>query len=137
MFYKKIFFLSFVLFFCTVNGIKASTRELPEQFYTPKTSFLEKILSFKGLKTKLFLSKENYIIPVQGSIFSDNGQEMLKSNDSLFLLIQRTGVVYILDAVVDSGKTYSFHRLDHTININYNIDANNFLYHIKNGTLFH
>ena len=129
MFYKKIFFLSFVLFFCTVNGIKASTRELPEQFYTPKTSFLEKILSFKGLKTKLFLSKENYIIPVQGSIFSDNGQEMLKSNDSLFLLIQRTGVVYILDAVVDSGKTYSFHRLDHTININYNIDANNFLYH--------
>jgi hypothetical protein len=128
MFYKKNLFLIFFLLFSRVNGVKASTRDLPEQFYTPKTAFLDKILSFRDLKTKIFLSKSNYIIPAEGTIFSDNGQELLKTNDSLFVLIERTGVVYFLEQVVDTSKNYIFHRLDHTININYNIDANNFLY---------
>lgn len=128
MSYKKIIFLIILALFSNHATLDAQTRDLPAQFYTPRNPFLDKIISIKDLKTKISLSNSNFIIPVAGTIFSENGQELLKSNDSLLLLIERTGMVYCLDPVTDTSKNYSFHRLDRTININYNIGANNFLY---------
>lgn len=128
MFYKKIILFSVLAIFSNHATLIAQTRDLPAQFYSSRTPFLDKILSIKDLKTKISLSNSNYIIPVAGTIFSENGQELFKSNDSLLILIERTGMVYCLDPVTDTSKNYSFHRLDRTININYNIGANNFLY---------
>ena len=118
MFYKKIILFFLLGLISKSEVITAQSRDLPEQFSTPKTPFLSKIIGFKNLKTKIFLSTTNLIVPTTGTIFFDNVQEIIKSNDSVFVLLERTGVVYSLDPVVDSANSYSFHRLDHTININ-------------------
>jgi len=128
MFYKNIILFCLLGLISNTQIITAQSRDLPDHFSTPKTPFLSKIVGFKSLKTKIFLSTNNLIVPTTGTIFFDNVQEIIKSNDSVFVLLERTGVVYRLDPVVDSANSYSFHRLDHTININYNIEANNFLY---------
>ena len=128
MIYKKYLFLSIFSLFTIATVIHGQNTDLPNQIFIPKTPFLNKILSLKDLKTKIFLSPSNIIIPTTGTIFSGTVQELIKSNDSVFILLERSGVVYLLDPVLDSNKTYGFHRLDHTININYNIEANNFLY---------
>ena len=127
MIYKKYLFLSIFSLFTIATVIHGQNTELPNQIFIPKTPFLNKILSLKDLKTKIFLSPSNIIIPTTGTIFSGTVQELIKSNDSVFILVERSGVVYLLDPVLDSNKTYGFHRLDHTININYNIEDNNFL----------
>ena len=46
--------------------------------------------------------------------------------DFQYVLISQTGVIYQLEDKQDS--TYSFHRIDATININYNIASNNFVW---------
>jgi hypothetical protein len=128
MFYKKIYLLIIFALFSKISILKGQNRELPDHFYTSKTPFLTKIITTKDLKTKVTISRDNAIVPANGTIFFDNSQELIKSNDSVFVLLTRTGIVYLLDPVADTSQYYSFHRLDHTININYNIGANNFLY---------
>ena len=128
MLYKNILLFIVLGLFSKISILEAQNRELPAQFYTSKTSFLAKIITAKDLKTKITISRDNAIIPVTGTLFFDNSQELIKSNDSVFLLITRSGIVYLLDPVSDTSQNYSFRRLDHTININYNIGANNFLY---------
>jgi hypothetical protein len=44
----------------------------------------------------------------------------------LYLLISQTGVIYELEDKADT--IYTFHRIDNTININYNIASNNFVW---------
>jgi hypothetical protein len=128
MFYKKIILIIIFALFSKISILEAQNRELPAQFYTSKTPFLTKIITTKDLKVKVTISRDNAIVPAKGTIFFDNSQELIKSNDSVFVLLTRTGIVYLLDPIADTSQSYSFHRLDRTININYNIGANNFLY---------
>jgi hypothetical protein len=55
-----------------------------------------------------------------------NGQELIKTKEKLYLLISQTGVIYELEDKADT--IYTFHRIDNTININYNIASNNFVW---------
>jgi hypothetical protein len=118
----------FTLFFTLVFILRtnAALKELPEHFTITKTAFLEKIMSLSGLETKIYLSKLNEIIPMEGTIFKLNGQELIKTNEHLYVLISQTGIIYQLEDKQDSS--YSFHRIDATININYNIASNNFVW---------
>jgi len=118
----------FILFFTLVFILRANAalKELPEHFIITKSAFLDKITSLQGLETKIYLSKQNEIIPMEGTIFKFNGQELIKTNEHLYVLISQTGVIYQLEDKQDSS--YSFHRIDATININYNIASNNFVW---------
>lgn len=118
----------FTLFFTLVFILRtnAALKELPEHFTITKTAFLEKIMSLSGLETKIYLSKLNEIIPMEGTIFKLNGQELIKTNEHIYVLISQTGIIYQLEDKQDSS--YSFHRIDATININYNIASNNFVW---------
>ena len=118
----------FILFFTLVFILRANAAlsALPEHFTITKSAFLDKITSLQGLETKIYLSKQNEIIPMEGTIFKFNGQELIKTNEHLYVLISQTGVIYQLEDKQDS--TYSFHRIDATININYNIASNNFVW---------
>jgi len=118
----------FILFFTLVFILRANATllELPEHFKISNNAFLDKIMSLPGLETKIFLSKQNEIIPIEGTIFKFNGQELIKTNENLYILIAQSGVIYQLEDKQDS--TYSFHRIDATININYNIASNNFVW---------
>ena len=125
---KYVKSIIFILFFTLVFILRAnaSLKELPEHFTISNNPFLDKIMSLQGLETKIFLSKQNEIIPIEGTIFKFNGQELIKTNEELYVLISQTGVVYQLENKQDS--TYSFHRIDATLNINYNIASNNFVW---------
>ncbi|MEY3193437.1 MAG: hypothetical protein RI982_1219, partial [Bacteroidota bacterium] len=118
----------FTIFLSLVFIIRANAAiiQLPEHFKITNSPFLDKITSIQDLECKVFLSKQNEIIPVDGTIFKMNGQELIKTKEKLYLLISQTGVIYQLEDKVDSS--YSFHRIDNTININYNIACNNFVW---------
>ena len=118
----------FILFFTLVFILRANAalKELPEHFKVSNSPFLDKITSLKDLECKLLLSKNNKIIPSEETIFKNNGQELIKTKESLYLFISQTGFIYQLEAKQDSA--YTFHRIDATININYNIDCNNFIW---------
>ncbi len=124
--YAKSILLSIFIFLVFILRANASLKELPEHFTISNNPFLDKIMSLQGLETKIFLSKQNEIIPMEGTIFKFNGQELIKTNEELYVLISQTGVVYQLENKQDS--TYSFHRIDATLNINYNIASNNFVW---------
>ena len=118
----------FIIFLSLVFILRANAAiiQLPEHFKVTGSPILDKITSLQDLECKVFLSKQNEIIPVDGTIFKINGQELIKTKERLYLLISQTGVVYQLEDKVDSS--YTFHRIDKTININYNIASNNFVW---------
>jgi len=118
----------FTIFISLAFILRANTsfKELPEHFTITSSPFLDKITSFKDLECKVFLTKQNIIIPTEGTIFKTNGQELIKTKENLYLFISQTGVIYQLEDKLDA--TYSFHRIDVTVNFNYNIDCNNFVW---------
>ena len=122
---KSITFTIFILLVFMLRA-NATIIQLPEQFTITNNPFLDKITSINDLECKVFLSKQNEMIPIEGTIFKMNGQELIKTKESLYLFISQTGVIYQLEGKVDS--TYSFRRIDATININYNIASNNFVW---------
>lgn len=122
---KTLVFSIFILLVFFLRA-SASTIDLPEQFKITNNPFLDKITSFKDLEYKVLLSKQNRIIPVEQTLFKINGQEVIKTKDELYILISQTGVIYKMVEKQDS--VYTFKRIDATININYNIDCNNFIW---------
>ncbi|MFA9205188.1 MAG: hypothetical protein ACEQR6_00780 [Burkholderiaceae bacterium] len=104
----------------------AAIIQLPEHFTITSSPFLDKIMSLPGLETRIFLSKKNEIIPLEGTILKMNGQELIRTNETLYILISQSGVIYQLEGKLNSS--YSFHRIDATVNINYNIASNNFVW---------
>jgi len=124
--YVKSIIFSIVFTLVFNLSANAALLELPDQFTITKNSFLDKIMGLPGLETKIFLSKQNEIIPMGETIFKMNWQQLIKTNEDLYILISQTGVVYQLKNKQDS--TYTFHRIDATININYNIASNNFVW---------
>ena len=122
---KSILFTIFISIAFILRA-NAAIIQLPEHFKVTGSPFLDKITSLQDLECKVFLSKQNEIIPVDGTIFKMNGQELIKTKEKLYLLISQTGVIYQLEDKVDSS--FTFHRIDNTININYNIASNNFVW---------
>jgi hypothetical protein len=95
-------------------------------FTVPKSPLLSKLLSLSDLNTTISLSKEADIIPLKGSILAPNGQELIKQGKDLYVIIEQTGFVYKLNAY--DSATCIFIRLDHTVNLNYNIDCKTFFH---------
>ena len=124
--YAKSIIFTIFIYLAFILSANAAIIQLPERFKITNSPFLDKITSIQDLECKVFLSKQNEIIPVEGTIFIFNGQELIKTKEKLYLLISQTGVIYQLEDRVDSS--YSFHRIDNTININYNIASNNFIW---------
>jgi hypothetical protein len=59
-------------------------------------------------------------------VIAANGQLLLKQGDAIFILIRQTGFVYKL--IQSDAVQCVFKRIDHTVNLNYNIDCKNFIY---------
>jgi hypothetical protein len=124
--YAKYIIFTIFISLAFILRANAAINQLPERFKITNSPFLDKITSIQDLECKVFLSKQNEIIPVEGTIFIFNGQELIKTKEKLYLFISQTGVIYELEDKVDSS--YSFHRIDATININYNMASNNFVW---------
>jgi hypothetical protein len=124
--YAKSLLFTIFISLAFILSANAAIIQLPERFKITNSPFLDKITSIQDLECKVFLSKQNEIIPVEGTIFIFNGQELIKTKEKLYLFISQTGVIYELEDRVDTS--YTFRRIDKTININYNIASNNFVW---------
>ena len=122
---KKILLIIFLngIVFLKIN---AQNFNLDTVYLVKTTPFLEKIISLGDLNANINLSPENYIIPVLGTLYAPNGQEIIKNDKNLYVNIQQTGFVYQLFSQNDS--LLEFRRIDRTVNLNYNIGCYNFLY---------
>ena len=99
----------------------------PDSLYTvPQTPFLAKIFSISDLNTSINLSEETNIIPLKNTSLAANGQKLYKSGASIYVIIEQTGFVYKL--ISYDSISCVFKRLDHTVNLNYNINCKNFIY---------
>ena len=124
--YAKYILFTIFISLAFILRSNAAVIQLPERFKITNSPFLDKITSIQDLECKVFLSKQNEIIPVEGTIFKMNAQELIKTKEKLYLLISQTGVIYELEDKADT--IYTFRRIDNTININYNIASNNFVW---------
>lgn len=122
---KKILFI-FIFIFLKLNISFAENRGLDSICKVKINPFWDYLLSHKQLETNVFTSAPNNYIPTEGSIYAKNGQVILKKGKLLFIQISQTGIIFQFQNQEDSFLT--FKRLDKTININYNIDANHFIY---------
>ena len=120
---------TFLIIFLNILGftqINAQHLELDTVYFVKKTPFLQKILSLEDLNANINLSPDNYIIPVLGTLYAPNGQEIIMDDKLIYVNIQQTGFVYQLFSQNDS--LLEFRRIDRTININYNIGCYNFIH---------
>ncbi len=124
--YAKSILFTIFLSLVFILRANAAIIQLTERFKITNSPFLDKITSIQDLECKVFLSKQNEIIPVEGTIFKFNGQELIKTKEKLYLFISQTGVIYELEDKADT--MYTFRRIDNTININYNIASNIFVW---------
>jgi len=122
---KNIFLIIF-LNILSFTHTSAQNFQLDTVYFVKKTNFLKKLISYQDLYANINLSSDNYLIPVQGTVYEPNGQEIIKDEKSLFVNIQQTGFVYQLFGQKDS--LLEFRRIDRTININYNIGCYHFLH---------
>ena len=125
---KKIFLIIFLNIFGFTQS-SAQNLQLDTVYFVKKTIFLQKLISYQDLYANINLSPDNYLIPVQGTVYEPNGQEIIKDKNGLYVNIQQTGFVYQLFGQNDS--LLEFRRIDRTININYNIGCYHFLHEDK------
>ena len=127
--YVKYLFLVIFLTILGFTQVRGQKLELDTVYFVKTTNFLQKILTYKDLNANINLTPENFLIPVQGTIYAPNGQEIIKDEKHFYVNIQQTGFIYELFNQNDS--LLEFRRIDRTININYNIGCYHFLHQEK------
>jgi hypothetical protein len=104
-----------------------STAQGPDSVYVvPNNPFLAKIISIPDLHARINLSPETTIIPLKNTVIAANAQKLYKNGKDIYVFIEQTGFLYKLDKYDSSNCV--FRRLDHTVNLNYNINCKNFIY---------
>ena len=99
----------------------------PDSIYkVPNNPLIAQLIRLPELNASIILSQETKIIPLQLTILATNAQQILKQGADFYVLINQTGFVYKLNSY--DSATCVFKRIDHTVNLNYNIDAKNFIY---------
>jgi hypothetical protein len=116
-----------------IIGILVFTTSLFAQFIPCDTSFtvpytplLKKINELKGYYGSIRLSSSDRILPLSNCSLSANAEEVLKSDDQIYIFLGQTGFIYKMSEPMDS--MVNFTKIDKTYNLNYNIDCYNFAY---------
>jgi len=92
-------------------------------FYNP---LLQKIKGLADFNGNIDLGKSSDILPLVGTTFGANKQELIKHNGKIYLLLAQTG--FIFEMSEPQGDSVVFSKIDNTVNINYNISCTNFIY---------
>jgi hypothetical protein len=110
----------------TFLSIRSYAQGPDSVFVVPNTPFLSKIISIPDLHTSISLSPETTLIPLKNTIIASNAQKLYKNGADIYVFIEQTGFLYKL--VHYDTANCVFKRLDHTVNLNYNINCKNFIY---------
>lgn len=119
----------FSLFFTILlNTPRVNGQFVPcEKAYTVQFNpILQKITQLSDFNGSIILGNSTKILPLQGTTFDPNGQELIKNNGKIYIIIDQTGFIFQMSDPV--GDSVVFRKIDNTININYNIDCTNFIY---------
>jgi hypothetical protein len=92
-------------------------------FYNP---LLQKIEGLKDFNGNVLLGKSSDILPLIGTSFAPNRQELIKHNGKMYIFLAQTGFIFQMSE--PQGDSVMFSKIDNTININYNISCTNFIY---------
>jgi hypothetical protein len=118
--------LPILAFSLYVSTISAQFVPCEREYKVPYSQLLQKLMGLTDFNGNLFLGNDAKILPMKGTSFGPNGQELVKHNGKLFIFLSQTGFIFQMSEPV--GDSVVFRKIDNTININYNIDCNNFIY---------
>ena len=121
--FKLILFLAFLLQTNTSTAQFIPCERSYTVFYNP---LLQKIKGLADFNGNIMLSKSSNILPLTGTSFGPNVQELIKHNDKIYLFLAQTGFIFQMSEPLRDSVV--FRKIDNTININYNIDCTNFIY---------
>jgi hypothetical protein len=120
---KLILFLAFVLQLNTTIAQFVASERAYTVFYNP---LLQKIKGLADFNGNIDLGKSSDILPLLGTSFGSNKQELIKHNGIMYILLAQTGFIFQMSEPL--GDSVVFSKIDNTININYNISCTNFIY---------
>jgi hypothetical protein len=126
MFYKIFKFVAFLAFLLQINSSTAQFVPCERSYTVFFNPLLQKINGFVDYNGNIILSKSSNILPLTGTSFAANGQELIKHNGRVYLFLAQTGFIFLMSE--PQGDSVEFRKIDNTININYNINCTNFIY---------
>jgi hypothetical protein len=122
-FFKFFTFSVFLLSFSSIAAQFVPCESSYTVFYNP---LLQKIKGLADYNGNIILSKSSDILPLTGTSFAPNQQQVIKHNGKMYMFLAQTGFIFQMSE--PQGDSVVFRKIDHTININYNIGCTNFMY---------
>lgn len=122
---KKRLLIIFVIFIST-SSLFAQFVSCDTSYKVPYSPLLQKINGLKGYYGSVKLNILNRILPLSNCSLSHNAEEVFKNGDQIYIFLAQTGFIYKMSEPQDSVVVFS--KIDHTYNLNYNIDCYNFSY---------
>jgi hypothetical protein len=126
MLYKNLKLIAFLAFFLQINQTSAQFVPCERSYTVFYNPLLQKIKGLSDFNSNIMLGKSADILPLLGTSFAPNRQELIKHNDKMYLFLAQTGFIYQMSE--PEGDSVVFSKIDNTININYNISCTNFIY---------
>jgi hypothetical protein len=126
MCYKKIYISLFFATYFICLSVSAQIVPCERQYTVQYNPLLQKIKQLTDYNGQIVLGNNAKILPLNGTSFGPNGQELIKHNGKIYIFLAQTGFIFQMSEPV--GDSVVFRKIDNTININYNIDCTNFIY---------
>lgn len=122
---KKSLLIIFGFFFIS-NSLFAQFIPCDTVYSVPYSPLLKKINELKGYYGGIKLAFSNRILPLRNCSLTENGEEIIKNGDQIYIFLSQTGFIYKMSEPKDSMVVFT--KIDKTYNLNYNIDCYNFAY---------
>jgi hypothetical protein len=126
MLYKNLKLIAFLAFLLQINQTSAQFVPCERSYTVFFNPLLQKINDFSDFNGNIILSRSSNILPLSGTSFAANGQELIKHNGKIYIFLAQTGFIFQMSE--PQGDSVVFRKIDNTININYNINCTNFIY---------
>jgi hypothetical protein len=126
MLYKNLKLIAFLAFLLQINQTAAQFVPCERSYTVFFNPLLQKINDFSDFNGNIILSRSSNILPLSGTSFAANGQELIKHNGKIYIFLAQTGFIFQMSE--PQGDSVVFRKIDNTININYNINCTNFIY---------
>ena len=126
MIYKSLTFSFLCSIIIAFTPLSAQYIPCEKEYTVYFSPLLQKIKSLPGFEGKIKLGSSSAVLPLSGTSFAPNGQELIQNKGKIYLFLLQTGFIFQMSE--PTGDSVVFIKMDNTININYNIDCNNFIY---------
>jgi hypothetical protein len=112
--------------FLTGSSLIAQFIPCDTSYKVPYSPLLEKINQLKGFYGSIRLNNASRILPLGNCSLNYNAEEVFKDGNQIYIFLSQTGFIYKMSEPQDSMVFFT--KIDHTYNLNYNIDCYNFSY---------